>query len=109
MLPNEKEWIQDLLKQRYYTENEDSWLDICERVSTLGRTKADKKKIYGYLSRCDFLPNSPTLFNANTGNGNLSACYVLPMKTTLKKSSRPSKIQQLFTSMVEAQVLTFHD
>ena len=85
MLPNEKEWIQDLLKQRYYTENEDSWLDICERVSTLGRTKADKKKIYGYLSRCDFLPNSPTLFNANTGNGNLSACYVLPMEDDLEK------------------------
>ena len=39
MLPSEKEWIQDLLKQRYYTENEESWLDMCERVSTLGRTK----------------------------------------------------------------------
>ena len=85
MLPSEKEWIQDLLKQRYYTENEESWLDICERVSTLGRTKVDKKKIYGYLSRCDFLPNSPTLFNANTGNGNLSACYVLPMEDDLEK------------------------
>ena len=85
MLPSEKEWIQDLLKQRYYTENEESWLDICERVSTLGRTKVDKKKIYGYLSRCDFLPNSPTLFNAGTGNGNLSACYVLPMEDDLDK------------------------
>lgn len=91
MLPSDKTWIQDLLKQRYYTKDEDNWLDVCARVSTLGRTKEDKKKIYGYLSRCDFLPNSPTLFNAATGNGNLSACYVLPMEDDLEKIFRTVK------------------
>ena len=85
MKPDEKTWIEDLLKQRYYSTEEETWLDICQRVSELGRTKKDQKRIYGYLSRCDFLPNSPTLFNAGTGNGNLSACYVLPMEDDLEK------------------------
>ena len=85
MLPNEKEWIQDLLKQRYYTKDETTWAEICERVSKLGRTKIDEKRIYNHMLHCDFLPNSPTLFNAGTGNGNLSACYVLPMEDDLDK------------------------
>ena len=85
MLPNEKEWIQDLLKLRYYTKDETTWAEICERVSKLGRTKIDEKRIYNHMLHCDFLPNSPTLFNAGTGNGNLSACYVLPMEDDLDK------------------------
>lgn len=54
MLPNEKEWIQDLLKQRYYTKDETTWAEICERVSKLGRTKIDEKRIYNHMLHCDF-------------------------------------------------------
>jgi len=82
MLPSDKPWIQDLLKQRYYTKNEDSWADVCRRVASLVN-KEDSARIYEYVLNCDFLPNSPTLFNADTGNGNLSACYVLPMTDDL--------------------------
>jgi ribonucleoside-diphosphate reductase alpha chain len=83
MLPNEKEWIQNLLKQRYYQADESTWPQVCQRVANLGQTPEDKAAFFNYLLHCDFLPNSPTLFNAGTGKGNLSACYVLPMKDSL--------------------------
>jgi ribonucleoside-diphosphate reductase alpha chain len=79
ILPNEKSWVQNLLKQRYYREDENTWPQICQRVADLGKTAEDKAAFFNLLLHCDFLPNSPTLFNAGTGHGNLSACYVLPM------------------------------
>ena len=85
MLPNEKEWIQNLLKQRYYQADESTWPQVCQRVANLGKSPEDKAAFFNYLLHCDFLPNSPTLFNAGTGKGNLSACYVLPMKDSLEE------------------------
>ncbi|PPD58683.1 adenosylcobalamin-dependent ribonucleoside-diphosphate reductase [Dehalogenimonas etheniformans] len=34
---------------------------------------------YNLLASLDFLPNSPTLLNAGTENGQLASCYVLPI------------------------------
>ena len=85
MLPSEKEWIQNLLKQRYYQADENTWPQVCQRVAKLGKTPEDQAAFFNYLLHCDFLPNSPTLFNAGTGKGNLSACYVLPMKDSLEE------------------------
>lgn len=69
--------------------------ELFERVA---RSVADAELLYGnarqaahweeefheLLSSLDFLPNSPTLMNAGTPLGQLSACFVLPVEDTME-------------------------
>jgi ribonucleoside-diphosphate reductase alpha chain len=42
------------------------------------------QSFYETMASLDYLPNSPTMMNAGTGAGTLSACFVLPLKDTME-------------------------
>jgi ribonucleoside-diphosphate reductase alpha chain len=90
-----------VLKHRYLLKNDDD--EVIETPDQLFRRVAnalaeeDKEygkneeeiritanKFYEALSSLEFLANSPTLMNAGTPAGTLSACFVLPLKDSME-------------------------
>ena len=105
----------EILKERYLLGDKNGKIiekpdDMFRRVAKAvsraeekyGRSKNEVKKFeeifYKMMVNSRFLPNSPTLMNAGTEMGQLSACFVLPVEDSLdsifKTLCDMAKIQQ---------------
>ena len=87
-----------VLRQRYLLKNEKGeiietpaqmFMRVAKAIARVDRKyggdpRESQKKFYQMMARLEFLPNSPTLFNAGTRLGQLSACFVLPVEDSLK-------------------------
>ncbi|ABW01479.1 adenosylcobalamin-dependent ribonucleoside-diphosphate reductase [Caldivirga maquilingensis] len=62
------------------------------------------EKFYDLVSQLKFLPNSPTMFNALTKLGELSACFVIPVDDCLSKDSNRDNPNCFFGIMDAAKL-----
>ncbi len=86
-----------ILQRRYLLKDEEGKvietpLQMLERVSRCiaevekdyqGEVSFWEEKFFEMMRRMDFLPNSPTLMNAGTRLGQLSACFVIPVEDSI--------------------------
>ncbi|KUK63455.1 MAG: Ribonucleoside-diphosphate reductase [Methanoculleus marisnigri] len=73
-----------LLERRYLLPGERPH-DLFSRVADAVGGPARSREFFSLVSSLLFLPNSPTLMNAGTASGQLSACFVLPVEDTLEE------------------------
>ena len=59
------------------------------------RVERTAEEFYRLMAGLDFLPNSPTIMNAGTDQGTLSACFVLPLEDTMEGITNASRAQAL--------------
>lgn len=88
----------EVLRQRYLLRDENENIvetpaQLFDRVARAvakpdlkhgGSPKQSQKVFHEMMAKLDFIPNTPTLFNAGTRLGQLSACFVLPVEDSLE-------------------------
>ena len=61
-------------------------VQLFQRVAyAIGNTDEQREQYYNMMASFDFLPNSPTLMNAGTELGMLSACFVVPIGDSIEE------------------------
>jgi len=88
----------EVLKRRYLLKDENGnivetpaqmFRRVAKAIARVDRRygedpRESEEVFYKMMARLEFLPNSPTLFNAGTKLGQLSACFVLPIEDSLE-------------------------
>jgi ribonucleoside-diphosphate reductase alpha chain len=88
----------EVLRQRYLLRDENEKIietpaQLFNRVARAvakpdrkhgGNPKQSEKTFHEMMAKLEFIPNTPTLFNAGTKLGQLSACFVLPVEDSLE-------------------------
>lgn len=82
-----------VLAHRYYWKDEDGkvledaealFLRVARAVASVEKQpKRWEKRFHEFITALRFMPNSPTLMNAGRPDGQLSACFVLPVEDSL--------------------------
>ena len=101
-----------VLKKRYLLKNlsdeviedvQQMWRRVADAVAegdrrhgaNSQRIERTAEEFYRLMASLDFLPNSPTIMNAGTDQGTLSACFVLPLEDTMEGITNASRSQAL--------------
>jgi ribonucleoside-diphosphate reductase alpha chain len=71
-----------LLEERYLLPQETPYELFCRVAGAVDTPHA--AEFFRVMKDLLFIPNSPTLMNAGTGTGQLSACFVLPVEDSLQ-------------------------
>jgi ribonucleoside-diphosphate reductase alpha chain len=87
---------EEILEDRYYLKNKDGgiiedWERLCQRVAKAISSKEKKesresirKHYFDAIYNRELVASTPTLMNAGTELGQLSACFVLPVEDSLE-------------------------
>jgi len=97
----------EILNARYFHRGPDG--QVAEDAETLFRRVAQavaaaethdrlywEERFYKAMSGLEFLPNSPTLMNAGLTEGQLSACFVLPV---------PDRLEEIFDALTRTALI----
>ena len=94
---NSSQVVDSILSEHYLQEGEKTFEDICRRVAwAVSGDGEEATGFYEIMVSLRFLPNSPTLMNAGTDLGQLSACFVLPV---------PDSINGIFDAMKNGAII----
>lgn len=78
-----------VLEKRYFLKDKEGNVvedfgQLCLRLAECADDLEYEKEYYDMFNNLEFLPNSPTIMNAGKPNGQLSACFVLPVEDSME-------------------------